>query len=226
MGFTDAIKVKGRGAKGMLTIFTSYTPGAGKSYAMVQKAMEEKAKGRKVLVGFLHGGHRDVTTILKDNGIEQWDGSARGLKLCDILARKPDLVVMDEMGMKVKGHGFVYDVIEQLLKKGVDVYTSTNLKRFEGANPFFKEVTGIAIKNTIPDRFLSMADEIYFIDREPKRMIRDFQSGQLFDEKYMRSRIMQKNFRMETLEKYREISLVYLKKVKKSKTKLNILERN
>lgn len=207
-------------------IFTSYTPGAGKSYAMVQKAMEEKAKGRKVLVGFLHGEHRDVTTILKDNAIEQWDYNAGGLKLCDILERKPDLVVMDEMGMKVKGYGFVYDVIEQLLKNGVDVYTSTNLKRFESANPFFKEVTGIAIKNTIPDRFLSMADEIYFIDREPEFMIRDFQAGQLFDEKYMKSRIMQKNFRKETLERYREISLEYLNKVKHSETKLSIIKRN
>lgn len=192
---------------------------------MVQKAMEEKAKGRKVLVGFLHGGHRDVTTILKDNGIEQWDYNARGLKLCDILERTPDLVVMDEMGMKVKGHGFVYNVIEQLLKKGVDVYTSTNLKRFESANPFFKEVTGIAIKNTIPDRFLSMADEIYFIDRKPELMIQDYQSGQLFDEKYMKSRIMQKNFRKETLEKYREISLAYLKKMKSGETKFDIVER-
>lgn len=210
----------------MLTIFTSYTPGAGKSYAMVEKAMSQKVKGKKVVVGFLHGGHRDVTKILEDNGIEPWHYNARGLKLYDILESNPDLVIMDEMGMKVKHHGFVYDVIEQLLNSGVDVYTSTNLKRFEGMNPYFKEVTGIAVRNTIPDRFLYMADSIYFIDRAPELMIEDFQQGKLFDEKYMKSRIMQKNFKRETLEKYREVSLECLGQVKNSGIKVNIVKRD
>lgn len=211
----------------MLTIFTSYTPGAGKSYAMVEKAMEEKAKGRNVVAGFLHNGHRDVIKNLEDNGIELNHQGNVSLKLCDILAENPDLVIMDEMGMKVKQQGFVYDVIEVLLKNGVDVYTSTNLKRFESANPYFKEITGIGIKHTIPDRFLYMADEVYFIDREPELMIKDFQSGRLFDEKYMNSRIMQKNFKKETLKKYREISFEYLEKVIESKNapKLVVKER-
>ena len=209
----------------MLTIFTSYTPGAGKSYAMVQKAMEERAKGKKVLVGFLHGGHRDVTKILEDNGINQSDYCAKGLKPDDILAKAPDLVIMDEMGMKVRHQGFVYNVIEEMLKRGIDVYTSTNLKRFEGANQYFKKITGIAVRNTIPDRFLKLADEIYFIDREPEKMKEDFHSGELFGEKYMKSKIMQKNFRRETLEKYRKISLEYLKNINQSETKLYIIKR-
>ena len=72
-----------------------------------------------------------------------------------------------------------------------------------------------------------MADEIYFIDRKPELMIKDFQSGKLFDETYMKSRIMQKNFRKETLTKYREISFAYLKKVMESKDapKLVVQER-
>lgn len=208
-----------------MTIFISYTPGAGKSYAMIQNAMEEKAKGKKVVVGFLHNGHRDITKILEDNGINQFDYSGKGLKIPDILAQTPDLVIMDEMGMKVKNQGFVYDAIEEMIKSGVDVYTTANLKRFESANPYFKEITGIAIRHTIPDRFLYMADEIYFIDREPEQMIEDFRSGKLFDEKYMKSRIMQKNFKKETLEKYREISLKYLERMKQSETKLYVVKR-
>ena len=211
----------------MLTIFTSYTPGAGKSYAMVEKAMEEKAKGRNVVVGFLHDGHRDVTKNLEDNGIKLDHQGRIRLKPDDILKQNPDLVVMDEMGMKVRQQGYVYDVVEMLLEKGIDVYTSTNLKRFASANPYFKEITGIAVKHTIPDRFLYMADEIYVIDRKPELMIKDFQSGKLFDETYMKSRIMQKNFRKETLTKYREISFAYLKKVMESKDapKLVVQER-
>ena len=187
--------------------------------------MEEKIKGKNVIVGFLHGGHRDVTKILEDNGINQWEYNGRGLKLCEILEKNPDLVIMDEMGMKVRNCGFVYDVIEALLQKGVDVYTSTNLKRFDSINPCFKEVTGIAVKNTIPDRFLYMADEIYFIDREPEKMIEDFWQGKLFDKRYMESRIMQKNFKKKTLERYRKISLEYLEKVKDCEVKLNIVKR-
>ena len=209
----------------MLTIFTSYTPGAGKSYAMIQKAMEEKANGKNVVIGFLHGGHRDVTKTLEDNGIEQWDYRGKGLKHSEILQKAPDLVVLDEMGMKVRNFGFVYDLIEDLLNRGVSVYTSVNMKRFESVNPLFKDVTGIAIRNTIPDRFISMADEIYFIDREPELMIRDFESGNLFGEKYMKSRIMKKNFQLDTLKKYREISLEYLECVKHSGVDVKIVER-
>lgn len=208
----------------MLTIFTSYTPGAGKSYAMVQKAIEEKAKGRNVVVGFLHGGHRDITKILEDNGIQE-GFSGKGMNLMEILAKNPDLVIMDEMGMKVKKCGFVYDLIDEMLKRGVDVYTSANLKRFAGINPKFKEVTGIAIRNTIPDRFLYMADKVYFIDREPELMIKDFESGKLFDKRYMDSRIMQKNFKKETLEAYRNVSIEYLKHIKNSDIKLKIIKR-
>lgn len=209
----------------MLTIFTSYTPGAGKSYAMIQKAMEEKANGKNVVIGFLHGGHRDVTKTLEDNGIEQWDYRGKGLKHSEILQKEPDLVVLDEMGMKVRNFGFVYDLIEDLLNRGVSVYTSVNMKRFESVNPLFKDVTGIAIRNTIPDRFISMADEIYFIDREPELMIRDFESGNLFGEKYMKSRIMKKNFQLDTLKKYREISLEYLECVKHSGVDVKIVKR-
>lgn len=208
----------------MFTIFTSYTPGAGKSYAMVQKAMEEKAKGRNVVIGFLHGGHRDITKMLEDNRVHGREPS-KGMALPEILSKGPDLVVLDEMGMKVKRYGFVYEIIDRLLERGIDVYTSTNLKRFEGINSKFKKVTGIAIRNTIPDKYLEMADKVYFIDREPKLMLQDFESGKLFDENYMNSRIMKKNFKKETLQNYRAISIDYLKNMRDSETRLEIISR-
>lgn len=194
----------------MLKIFTSYTPGAGKSYLMVHHAVAEKQKGRNVVIGFLNGKHRDMEQILKDNNIEEY--SQRCLRLENIISKSADVVILDEMGMKIKNKGFVYENIEKLLYLGIDVYTSANLKRFKGANPLFKEITGIGIKHTIPDRFLKMADEIYFVDREPYKMIEDYKSGKLFHEKYMNTKIMQKNFKLETLEKYRDLSLNYLKK--------------
>ena len=61
----------------MLKIFTSYTPGAGKSYAMLEKAMAEQAKGKKVLIGFLNGGHRNIELIKEKNHIRDLGSSGR-----------------------------------------------------------------------------------------------------------------------------------------------------
>ena len=73
--------------------------------------------------------------------------------------------------------------------------------------------------------FLDMAEEIYFIDRAPELMIKDFESGMLFDENYMNSRIMKRNFKKETLESYRGVSIEYLKKMKNSDIRLKIISR-
>lgn len=211
--------------KGKLTIFTSYTPGAGKSYLMVSKAIEEKAAGKRVIVGFLNDSHRGISHMPADDGFcqeikekhLQMVPGAHKIKysLKEMIAEKPDLVIMDEMGMSginTDGSTFVYEDIEKLLNAGIDVYSTANLKRFEGANPLFKQATGIGIRKTVPDRFLEMADGIFFIDRDPDRMIEDFNTGKLFNEKYMKSKIMRKNFREKTLTDYRDISKQYLKK--------------
>ena len=197
--------------KGKLTIFTSYTPGAGKSFFMVSKAMEQKEKGVKVLIAFLNGRHRKTDVLLEANDVSDFHGERYSLSA--IFDSKPELVVMDEMGMQninIDGHTFVYEDIEKLLQAGIDVYASSNLKRFEGANPLFKQITGIGIKKTIPDRFLDMAEKIYFVNRAPELMQKDFEEGTLFSDKYMHSKIKKKNFRPETLKEYRRISLEYL----------------
>lgn len=197
----------------MLKIFTSYTPGAGKSYLMLQSALEEKSAGKEVIIGFLNGKHRDLSEWSFQNEIE--DSSVRIKYKGDverIVREKPDIVVLDEMGMRIGKNAFVYNVIEELLQKGITVYTSANLKRFSSINPLFRKITGIGIKTTIPDYFLDIAEEIVFIDREPERMAEDFMRGTLFEEKYASSRVMQKNFRLDNLIAYRNISMEYLKK--------------
>lgn len=199
----------------MLKIFMSYTPGAGKTYLMVSKAIEESRKGRKVVIGFLNAGHRDIGKTLKDNGIENFD--KKGLNYDRIISLNPDVVVLDEMGMKIRSGGFVYDRVKKLLDAGIDVYTSANLKRFSGVNEKFRAVTGIAAKTTIPDEFLEIAQEIYFVDRDPEKMAEDFDEGILFSDKYKDSRIMKKNFELNTLVQYRKVALEYLSEYKNVK---------
>ncbi len=203
-------------SKGKLKIFTSYTPGAGKSYAMLSHAL----KNGNVIIGFLNDSHRNTNQLLLDHGIKPADYSTYSLR--EIIKENPDVVVMDEMGMRGKNRdrkSYIYSDIDRLLRCGIDVYTSLNIKRFESANPLFKDITGIGIRRTVPDKYLELADEIIFVDRSPKTMLDDFKNNGLFDEKYMKSKIMRKNFRIETLEAYRTISLEILEKYKK-KTKI------
>lgn len=214
--------------QGKLTIFTSYTPGAGKSFLMVSHAVKEVKNGRKIVIAFLNNSHRslgqmkEILEIDADTLEDISCGYCEKYSLKEILELKPDIAVADEMGMHGKnmdGNTFVYEDIEVMLQKGIDVYTSTNLKRFTSINNQFKAVTGIGIRKTIPDRFLERADEIYFLDREVDMMMADFESGQLFGEKYMNSKIMRKNFKKETLKAYRDISIKYLTENYREKTK-------
>jgi two-component system sensor histidine kinase KdpD len=220
----DKIKKK----KGKLTIFTSYTPAAGKSYLMITRALEKRKAGAKVLVGFLNDSHRGISHMPKDEELYQElkakhhstdkkDHRHHKIKysIKEILAENPDLVIMDEMGMhniNMDESTFVYEDVEKLLEAGIDVYSTANIKRFAGANPIFKQATGIGIRTTIPDKLLEIAECIVFVDRKPEDILKDYQENELFNERYRNSRIMKKNFQMTTLTKYRKISKRYLEK--------------
>lgn len=196
----------------MLKIFTSYTPGAGKSYLMLQRAMEERKSGKKVFVGYFNRKHRDMSKLPWREDMKRCSVSIKKKDDIDFIVReRPDIVVMDEMGMQVTKNVFVYNIIEVLLENEIDVYTSANLKRFQSVNTLFRKISGIGIRTTIPDYFLDIAEEIIFVDRRPELLKEDFESGKLFGEKYMKSKIMKKNFRLENLISYRELSIDYLK---------------
>lgn len=200
---------------GKLTIFTSYTPGAGKSHIMMSMAVKRAEAGKKVCIGFLNNRHRRFAKQ-PDKGYFG-ENIPHKYSLNTLISIMPDLIIMDEMGMygiNTDEDTFVYEDIERILALGIDVFTTANLKKFALANPLFKNITGIGIKKTIPDRFLDIADKIYFLDREPELMIGDFKSGKLFDKKHNNSKIMIKNFQPDTLKNYRIISLEFLEKYK------------
>lgn len=197
----------------MLKIFTSYTPGAGKSYAMMEEAMNESRNGKKVVIAFINKQHRDSSKMPFEHNENVIIHPLKGRKsIEEIIEMKPDIVVLDELGMRIGKHTFLYNVAESFIKNNISVLTSANLKRFEEVNPIFRSATGVGIKTTIPNRFIKGADEIVFIDREPELMIKDFKEGRLFGERYMNSKIMNKNFEENTLKTYRDISLDYLEK--------------
>ena len=197
---------------GELTIFTSYTPGAGKSYLMLEKAMQEKDRGADVEIVFLNGRHRQIDELLEKNQMPK--ANTKKYSVQEIIARHPQLVAVDEMGMNGLNSDestYVYEDIDKMLSAGIDVYATANLKRFTSLNLKYKAISGIGIRKTIPDVFLERAKKIYFIDRSPGKMIDDFEAGNLFSERYMKSNIMRKNFRKQILESYRKLSMECMK---------------
>ncbi len=208
---------------GKLTLFLSYTPGAGKSHFMVSMASGRKQSGEDVTIGHLNGAHRDFSNILKCFPDMEYKG--KKYSVSKLIQKKPDLVVLDELGLygiNLDKKSFVYEDATVLMENGIDVYSSANVKRFKSANPLFYNVTGIKIKKTIPDEFLKKADKIYFIDRDPEDMANDFKNGNLFSGRYLKSGIMEKNFRPDTLIAYRQIAIDYLKDYE---DKLEIIKR-
>lgn len=197
----------------MLKIFTSYTPGAGKSYAMMEQAVKESNSGKKVIVGFINQKHRDISQLpLIDGKIMHKEEIRKRNDVDNIINEKPDIVVLDELGMRIGKTTFVYNIAELFIKNNIEVFASANLKKFQEVNPLFKEITGVGIRTAIPNRFIKGADEIIFIDREPEFMEKDFRDGRLFGKKYMDSKIMNKNFQLDTLNAYRDVSMNYLQK--------------
>jgi two-component system sensor histidine kinase KdpD len=175
--------------------------------------VRESKSGKKVIVAFINQKHRNISQLPFIENENMCKEEIRGRKYVEnIISEKPDIVILDELGMRIGKETFVYHIAEQFIKNNIEVFASANLKRFREVNPLFREITGVGIKTTIPDRFLKGADEIIFIDRKPEEMERDFRQGKIFGEKYMESKMMRKNFQLDTLAAYREISIDYLKK--------------
>lgn len=197
--------------KGKLTIFTGYSPGVGKTYIMLKEAY--KQYGDSVVIGFLNQKQRRQPECYGKEG----DSSVR-YSIEDIVTKYKKsnyVVVMDEMGMsgrELTHRSFIYEDIERILEEGIDVYTSTNLKRFKEINSLFKSISGIGVKKTIPDYFLEIAERIVFVDRKPELLEQAYNSGKLFDRKNQNSNIMRKNFQINILREYRNISFDILKK--------------
>ena len=212
-------KIKQEEAKkgrGHLKIFFGYAAGVGKTYSMLKAAHAAKRRGIDVVVGYVEPHARPQTAQLL-NGLEilpARDVLHGGITLKEfdlnaVIARKPQLVLVDELAhTNADGcrHLKRYQDIGELLGQGIDVYTTVNVQHIESLNDLVASITGVTVKERIPDSVFDGADQVDLVDIEPKELIERLNEGKVY-QKAQAERAMGNFFTVQNLVALREIAL-------------------
>lgn len=201
---------------GRLKIFFGMCAGVGKTFAMLQEAKERRAAGADVVVGYIETHKRPETDALKE-GLEElpprWV-DYRGVRLREfdldaVLSRRPGLILVDELAhTNAEGlrHAKRYQDVLELLDAGIDVYTTVNVQHIESLNDVVAQITGVSIKETIPDSIIERADEIELVDIPPDDLLQRLNEGKVYVADQVQ-RAAEKFFRRENLVALRELAL-------------------
>ncbi len=174
-------------ARGKLKIFLGYAAGVGKTYAMLEAAHQRQEQGVDVIVGFVET-HGRIETEAFLTGLEvlpRLQVDFHGLKLTEfnvdaVLERRPSLVLIDELAhTNAPGsrHPKRFMDVEEILDAGIDVYTTLNIQHLESMNNVVSEVTGVVVRETVPDRILDKSSEIEVIDLPPDELLLRLKEG-------------------------------------------------
>ena len=202
--------------RGRLKIYLGATPGAGKTFAMLREAHDLAAQGRDVVVAFAETYDRPRTVDLLQGleAVPRLRIEYRGALLedCDldaVLARRPEIALVDELahtnapGMR---HTKRWQDVEAMRDAGIEVISTLNVQHVESVKDLVEKVTGIAVRETVPDRELDGADVIQFIDIAPEALRKRMRHGNI----YAREKIeaaLQNFFRPANLSAMRQIGL-------------------
>lgn len=175
----DTIKPTGQAAerkRGKLTIFASYFSGTGKSCAMLEAAERAKQEGLDVTIGLISCERWPETAALAEKfEVLPWrqGRTGREVDLDACLNRMPELILIDDLA-RLNGtdsrHRKRYQDIEELLKAGVDVYTTLDIQQIESIQDAVCSILDATVSDRIPDRVLDQASEVEFIDIEPEKL--------------------------------------------------------
>jgi two-component system sensor histidine kinase KdpD len=202
--------------RGKLKIFFGYAAGVGKTYAMLEAARRERAEGIDVVVGYVEPHNRPETEAMLV-GLEvlptrMVSYRGVGLKEFDLdaaLTRKPRLILVDELAhTNAEGlrHAKRWQDVEELLDAGIDVYTTLNVQHLESLNDVIAQITGIAVRETLPDNVLERAHDLELVDLTPEDLIDRLKAGKVYIGTQT-ERALQSFFQKANLTALRELSL-------------------
>ncbi len=205
-----------RQARGKLKIFLGYVAGVGKTYAMLEAAQQRQAEGADVVVAYVDTHGRVETEALLESLeiIPRQQVNYRGRILTEmdidtVLARRPQLALVDELAhTNVPGsrHLKRHQDVEELLAAGIDVYTTLNVQHIESLNDVVAQITGITVRETVPDPILDEANEIELIDLPIDELLQRLEEGKVYVPEQV-AYAVKKFFRPGNLTALRELAL-------------------
>lgn len=202
--------------KGRLKVYIGAAAGVGKTYRMLEEAHQLREREVDVVLGFVESHHRRETEALIGNleVVPRRNISYRGVMLEEmdieaIIARKPDVAIVDELAhTNVPGsrHEKRYQDVEELVSAGINVITAMNIQHMESLNPLMRRITGIDVRETVPDSFLLHADQIVNIDIPVDALRERMREGKIYPHAQIENAL--KNFfRPSNLASLRELAL-------------------
>ncbi|MBP1759838.1 MAG: osmosensitive channel histidine kinase [Firmicutes bacterium] len=175
--------------KGKLTIFLGAASGVGKTYAMLEAALGRLSEGIDVVVGLVEThGRADTEAMLKGLIViprrsQDYKGIFREMDLDAVLTRRPQLVLIDELAhTNVEGsrHKKRYMDVKEILSAGINVYTTLNIQDLETLKDIVTQITGVTVRETVPDQVLETASQIQLIDIPPEELIQRLNDGKVY----------------------------------------------
>ncbi len=202
--------------RGKLTVFLGAAPGVGKTYAMLSRAGRLKADGIDVVVGLVETHGRSETAALLE-GLEVLPRQriahrGRMLEELDLdaaLARKPRIVIVDELAHsnpEGSRHPKRHQDIEELIAAGINVWTALNIQHLESLADLVAQITGVTVRERVPDLVLKRADEVILVDLPPTELIDRLKDGKVYLPDSA-SRAVDRFFRLGNLTALRELAL-------------------
>jgi len=185
-----AVTEEERQHQGKLKIFFGAAPGVGKTYAMLESARKKQEEGIDIVIGIAETHGRKETQVLLD-GLDILPRRIlvhRGREIPEFdidaaLARHPALMIVDELAhTNVPGsrHKKRWQDVQELLNVGISVYTTVNVQHLESLNDIVRQITGIIVRETLPDSFLERAEEIELIDLPPNDLLQRLKEGRVY----------------------------------------------
>ena len=202
--------------RGRLKIFFGAAAGVGKTYGMLLVAQAKRAEGIDVVVGLVETHDRQETVallqgleVLPPKLVKHRGTVQREFDLEGTLKRRPTLVLVDELAHSNAAgcrHSKRWQDVEELLNAGIDVYSTLNVQHLESLNDDVNLVTGVQVKETVPDTVFELADEVELIDLPPDELLLRLKEGKVYVPQQA-ERAMRSFFRKGNLIALRELSL-------------------
>ncbi|GFE58025.1 sensor histidine kinase KdpD [Geobacter sp. AOG1] len=177
---------------GRLKIFLGYAAGVGKTYAMLEAAWQRKLEHRDVVAAYVESHGRFETDsllsfseieIIPKAQVEYMGVTLPEMDIDAVLDRRPQIALVDELAhTNAPGsrHEKRWQDVEELLAAGIDVYTTVNVQHFESLNDVVAQITGIVVRETVPDGLLDQAFEIRLVDIPPEELLQRLHEGKVY----------------------------------------------